>query len=60
MAVIDFSRWNTLPWWKRNGFKTREEAWAAYNSRYCTLSAGELEHQQRMAREINQKARNKC
>lgn len=31
MSVIDFSRWNTLPWWKRNGYRSLEEAWADYS-----------------------------
>jgi hypothetical protein len=30
IGVIDWSRWNDRPWWIKNGFKTREEAWDAY------------------------------
>lgn len=31
MSVIDFSKWNTMPWWKRNGYKTSEEAWSNFS-----------------------------
>lgn len=55
MAVIDFSKWNTLPWWVVKGFKTREEAWQAYNSSYCTLSAAELQHQNNTLKEMREK-----
>ena len=26
-GVIDFSNWNTLPWWRINGYASEDEAW---------------------------------
>ena len=30
MSVVDFSKWNSLEWWERAGYKSRDEAWADF------------------------------
>ena len=55
-GVIDFSKWNTMPWWNQNGYKTRDEAWADYG-RCQRLFATNVQHSQADVNVINEAAR---
>lgn len=56
--VWNFSKWNERPWWARAGYRSADEAWADFSRaqrEFAPEAFKNMEHQQRMVRELNSK-----